>query len=649
MNLKIIKQTLAAVIAVASFATTPGLAEASLSRRHVAAKKKRHKFITLGRESKTVAGSEEAGQRKHPAVVKKKHHKFITLGNENKKVSELANQLFETLGKESKLKNDIINIINNLNKKENLYAQKSSIAKFISDRVSARKDPYIAQFKQVVKLLAKCADDKEAGRFVASCFDFIAFEQFKVDLDFESVEKILKSLYKHDDSEDLLISVIDGACFNDFFKNASQDKINEILDLFLKYSNFNQPTDSFFESLQSSQTENAEKKYMSPQKHMVQVIAKLNCDGCFKNCTQSQISDILDIFSNYFSFPFVVKDAIDVINNLIINGCFENCSQDSIIKLKNLLLKCPEYQDYEQDIITITKNLIVNDCFKNCSQEVVSEIINISLEFLNSQDNAEYFAYIMESSLNQGFLNKYPQADLLKIEDNLADWLENERIQKYWTSIILNLFNQGFFEKCQKNDVSKIIDGLAKCSANEKLRQNCAVLISNFADCGFFKNCDKDDILQIKSILTNCVNDENSKKYVANVVKILLDWGFCQSEKSEISQMINLLYTCSSNQDAESYILDSVNILLNKEWFIIYSDNKFSNMQDEIFLVSDLLQKYYSKYEKKDFSLENNTLYEMPIETYDDQDPDVLSYIKRLSDDLDRQSTNLQHNMFDEN
>lgn len=576
MNLKIIKQMLAAVIAVASFAATLGLVEAGQSRRHAAAKKKRHKFIKPSSESKNVP--------------------------------DLANQLFETLGKESKLKNDIINIINNLNKKENLRYKKLNIAKFISDRVSSRKDPYISQFKQVVKLLAKCADDKEAGRFIASCFDFIASEQLKVDLDFESVETILKSLYKHDNSEDLLIRVIDGACSNDFFKNASQDKINEILNLFLKYSNVNHPIDSLLEFVQPSQTENAEKKYMSPRKHMVQVITKLNCDGCFKNCTQSQISNILDIFSNYFSFSVVGKDAIDVINNLIINDCFENCSQDNIIKLKDVLLKCPEYQNYEQDIITIIKNLVVNDCFKNCSQEIVSEIINIPLKFLNNQDNAEYFAYIMEASLNQGFLNKYSQEELLKIEAKLVDWLENERIQKYWISIILNLFNQGFFEKCQKNYASKIINGLAKCSANEKLRRNCAVLISNFADCGFLKHCNKDDILQIKSILTNCVSDENSKKYVANVVKILLDCDFCQIEKSEISQMIDLLYTCSSNQDAELYILDSVNILLNKEWFIIYSDNKFSNMQDEIFLVSDLLKKYYSKYEKKT-SVQQKTVY----------------------------------------
>ena len=617
MKRKIIKQTLAAVIAVSSFATTPCSVEAGIFKNHAVAKKKRRRFIT--------SSSGSAG------------------------VSALANQLFETLGKEKKLKNDIINIINNLNKKENLYDQKPSIAKFISDRVSSRKDPYIAQFKQVVKLLAKCANNKEAGRFVASCFDFIASEQLKVDLDFESVEKILKSLYKHDNSEDLLISVIDGACFNDFFKNASQDKINEILNIFLKYSNVNHPADSLVEFLQPNQTENAEKKYMSPQKHMVQVIAKLNCEGRFKNCTQSQISNILDIFSNYFSIPVVGKDAIDVINNLIINGCFENCSQDNIIKLKDVLLKCPKYQNYEQDIITIIKNLIVNDCFKNCSQEVISEIINISLEFSNSQDTAEYFAYIMDASLNQGFLNKYPQTELLKIQDNLADWLENERIQKYWTSIILNLFNQGVFEKCQKNDVSKIINGLAKCSANEKLRQNCAVLISNFADCGFFKHCDKDDIFQIKSILNNCVYDENSKKYVASVVKILLDCNFCQSEKSEISQMINLLYTCSSNQETEPYILDSINILLNKEWFIIYSDNKFSNMQDEIFLVGDLLQKYYSKYEKKDSSLMSNNLYEMPIQFYSDQDSDVLLYIKRLSDDLDIQIASLHRRMFDEN
>ena len=615
MNLKIIKQTLAAVIAVASFATTPGLVEAGPSRRHAAAKKKCHRFITSS--------------------------------SGNAKVSDLADQLFKTLGKEPKLKNDIINIINNLNKKENLYNKKPSIAKFISDRVSSRKDPYIAQFKQVVKLLAKCADNKEAGRFVASCFDFIASEQLKVDLDFESIEKILKSLYKHDNSQDFLISVIDGACFNGFFKNASQDKIDEILNLFLKYSNVNHPTDSLFEFLQPNQTENAEKKYMPPQKHMVQVIAKLNCDGCFKNSTQSQISNILDIFSNYFCFPVVVKDAIDVINNLIINDCFENCSQGNIIKLKDLLLKCPEYQNYEQDIITIIKNLIVNDCFKNCSQEVILEIINTSLKFLNSQDNAEYFAYVMEALLNQGLLNKYPQAGLLKIQDKLADWLENERIQKYWTSIILNSFKQGSFEKCQKNDVSKIINGLAKCSANGKLKQNCAVLISNFADCGFFKHCDKNDILQIKAILTNCVNDENSKKYVASVVKILLDLDFYQSEKSEISQMINLLYACSSNQDAEPYILDSINILLNKEWFIIYSDNKFSNMQDEIFLVGDLLQKYHSKYEKKDFSLMSNNLYGMSIQPYHDQDLDVLFYIKRLSDDLDRQITNLHRHMFD--
>ena len=250
MKLKTIKQTLAAVIAVSSFATTPGLVEAGHPRHHAAAKEKRQKFITLN--------------------------------SENKKLPDLANQLFETSGKESKLKNDIINIIDNLNEKEDLHYKKLDIAKFISDRVSFRKDPYISQFKQVVKLLAKCADSKEAGGFIASCFDFIASEQLKVDLDFESVEKILGALYKHDNSQDLLIRVIDGVCFNDFFKNASQYTINEILNLFLKYSNVNHPADSLFEFLQPSQTENAEKKYMSPQEHMVQVIARLNCDGCFK-------------------------------------------------------------------------------------------------------------------------------------------------------------------------------------------------------------------------------------------------------------------------------------------------------------------------------------------------------------------------------
>ena len=164
---------------------------------------------------------------------------------------------------------------------------------------------------------------KRPGGLIVSCFDFIASEQLKVDLDLESVEKILKSLYTHDNSEDLLIRVIDGACSNDFFKNAIHDKINEILDLFLKYLNVNRPTDSLFELLQPNQTENSEKKYMSPQKHMVQVIAKLNCDGCFKNCSQKVISEIINISLEFLNSQDNAEYFVYTMEALLNQGLFE--------------------------------------------------------------------------------------------------------------------------------------------------------------------------------------------------------------------------------------------------------------------------------------------------------------------------------------
>ena len=616
MNTKIIKQTLAALIAIASFAATPGLAEAGSRKSHVAAKKKCN-------------------------------HKFITLGGGRKKVVDLSKKLFETADKEPQLKSNIINIIKNLSKKGNLYDQKLNIARFISSRIFSRKELYISQFREVVKLLAKCVDDEKAGRFVASCFDFIASEQLNVNLDFESVEKILKSLYKHENNEDSLISVIDGACFCGFFKNASHDKINDILNIFLKYTNINQVNDLFCEYIKPIEIKNFEKSCVLPQKHMVRVIARLNSDGCFKNHTQIQISNILDIFSHYFSLPVSGKDAIDVINDLIINDCFENCSQDNIIKLKNLLLNCSKYQNHEEDILTIIKNLIVNGCLKNCSQEVVSEIINMSLKFSDSEDGVEYFAYIVDALLNRGFLDGNLEADILNIQNKLAEWLENTNVQKCWISIISNLFNRGFLKKCQKNDISKIINGLAKCSENEKLKTNCAVFVSNFVNSDFLKNCDKGDMLQIKSILTNCVNDENSKKYVANVVQILLDRGFCQSEKNEISQVINLLDACSSSKEAESYILDSIHTLLNKELFTLYSADTFLNMPNDISVVEDLLQKYYYEYAKKSSSPTDDDQYQMPVESWDDQ---KLEYIENLRENLNKQTNNdIKSRLFGEN
>ena len=58
---------------------------------------------------------------------------------------------------------------------ESLYDKKLSIAKFIYNRITAGKSPYVNNFQQVLRLLARCCFDKDnkAVDYVRECLHFM--------------------------------------------------------------------------------------------------------------------------------------------------------------------------------------------------------------------------------------------------------------------------------------------------------------------------------------------------------------------------------------------------------------------------------------------------------------------------------------------
>ena len=556
-----------------------------------------------------------------------------------KQLEGLVNQLFATFDKEQQFKDNIIDIIDKLIHSESLYDKKLSIAKFIYNRITAGKSPYVNNFQQVLRLLARCCFDKDnkAVDYVRECLHFMLSGESKcgIKLNSNAVVEIINSLYQCDDGEYFSIAISMVLLLEEyhFLRYVNEDGVDAILNLFLKNL--------------CCDTSCLNKKITARRLMIMAIAKKMKNKNFFVNISQDQISKMLDIFDHILDQNFcnIIENKLYInwfmifIDQLITDDGLKNCSRDNILKLKDILFKNKYYNKQSKDFLIIIKNLILNNYLEKCSKEELSEILNALLEALDSGDSISYFAYVMEHLLKQGFLKGYPEAEMINLADRLTYAFENENVRNHYLAIITCLLDGGFLKNCNGNDLSKIIIAISRCSGSETSRQNCAALVEKLANSGILGSLNGNGLLRIKNILNNCLNDENAKEYVANIAKILINHGFFQKTSSEIVQIINILLKCSENKLAESHILSSIEKLISNNCFLIYP-------KDRVFDVTDLLQKYHKAYYSK--YNDENGVPRMIIDSDQTRDENIMYRIKMAIYNINEQAGFGNESLFNE-